>query len=148
SDLALAQITSKWPGFMKIMEDFSASIQGSGELLLDSGLAVRLLVVCATHQSRFKTVGRLPPEALKAAWGPAKEAILVAVNFLRSHAGIEHLGLLSSPFILIPVGIYALLNNGKLSPQEEKALLRWLFIAHMRGHYGGSAETRLDSDLA
>src|SRR5262249_18469994 len=40
------------------------------------------------------------------------------------------------------------LKQGKLSPQEEKMLLRWLFIAHMRGHYSGSTETRLDGHLS
>ncbi len=148
SDLALAQITSRWKGFMRLCEKFAADFEDEDAFLLESGLLVRLLVVFATRQSRFKTVGRISRETLEEAWDDAQIGLEFAINFVKSNAHIESLGLLSSPFILIPIAVYAYLKKGKLSEAEDKTLLRWLYLAHMRGHYSGSAETVLDGDLA
>lgn len=149
SDLALAQITSRWKGFMALVEDFAATFKEDSDYILESGLAVRMLVIFATHQSKFKTVGKINRQQLEEAWGMAKNALHFSINFVRSNANIESLSLLSSPMLLIPIGVYAVLNGEKLTPQEEKALLRWFYVAHMRGHYSiGSSESILDADLS
>ena len=149
SDLALAQITSRWKGFMTLVEDFAAEFKDDGDYILESGLAVRALVIFATHQSKFKTVGKINRQQLGEAWELAKNALRFSINFVRSNASIESLGLLSSPLLLIPIGVYASLNGEKLNQQEEKALLRWFYLAHIRGHYSiGSSETILDADLS
>lgn len=148
SDLALAQITSRWKGFMRLCEKFAAEFEDEDAFLLETGLLVRLLVVFATHQSRFKTVARISREALEGAWDDAQVGLEFAINFVKANAHIESLGLLSSPFLLIPIAVYAHLKKGKLSDAEDKAFLRWLYWAHMRGHYSmGSSETILDADL-
>jgi hypothetical protein len=148
TDLALAQITSRWKGFMKLCEQCAASFREEAGYLLETGLIVRLLVVFATGQSRFKTVGRLNRAALENAWEKTKPGLEFAVNFAKSNTQVESLSLLSSPFLLIPVAVYSHLKKQALSAQEEKALSRWLYVAHMRGHYSGSSETILDADLA
>lgn len=148
SDLALAQISSRWTGFMRLCERFAKGFDQDEAYLLDSGLLVRMLVVFATQQSRFRTVGRINQEKLKQAWEDAQTGIEFAVNFVRSNAQIDDLNLLSSPFLLIPIAVYAHLKWGRISRDDEKALLKWFFWAHMRGHYSGSAESVLDSDLA
>jgi hypothetical protein len=106
SDLALAQITSRWKGFMAILEELAAEYKEDEDYILETGLPVRLLVAIATHQSRFKTVGRLKADALQEAWVDAKSSLEFAFNFVRSNAGIEGLSLLSSPFLLIPIAVY------------------------------------------
>jgi hypothetical protein len=148
SDLALAQISSRWKGFMRLCEKFAAEFDDDEGYLLDSGLLVRLPVVFATQQSRFKTVGRINRASLESAWHDAQEGLRFALNFVKSNAHIESLHLLSSPFLLIPIAVYAHLKKGKLSKDEDKALLRWFYLAHMRGHYSmGSSEAILDADL-
>lgn len=149
SDLALAQISSQWKGFMHLCEKFASDFEEDEHYLLESGLLVRLLVVFATHQSRFRTVGRLRRETLEGAWVDAKEGMEFAINFIKSNAHIDSLSLLSSPFLLVPVAVFAHLKKGKLNVDESKALLRWFYLAHMHGHYSmGSSETWLDGDLA
>jgi hypothetical protein len=148
SDLALAQISSRWKGFMRECEKFAAEFDDDEGYLLDSGLLVRLPVVFATHQSRFKTVGRISRFSLESAWKDAQGGLRFALNFVKSNAHIDSLHLLSSPFLLIPIAVYAHLKKEKLSKDEDKALLRWFYLAHMRGHYSlGSSETILDTDL-
>jgi hypothetical protein len=148
SDLALAQISSQWNGFLRLCEKFAGDFEEDENFLLESGLLVRLLVVFATQQSRFKTVGRIGRAKLEIAWADAKEGLEFAINFVKSNAHIESLTLLSSPFLLIPIAVYGHLKKLKVKAAEDKALLRWFYLAHMHGHYSrGSSETILDGDL-
>jgi hypothetical protein len=149
SDLAMAQITSKWKGFMGLIEEFANKFGDDEEYIIETGLPVRALVAFATHQSKFKTVGKISKRKLEESWRVASDGLEFAINFLRSNAGIDNLNFLSSPFLLIPITTYAILNNQKLTVKEEKTLVRWLYLAHMRGHYSlGSSESILDADLS
>jgi hypothetical protein len=47
SDLALAQITSRWKGFMKLVEDFATEFNDDGDYIVETGLSVRAMVVFA-----------------------------------------------------------------------------------------------------
>ncbi len=149
SDLALAQITSRWRGFMNKIETFAEEFGDDEDYIIESGLPVRAMVIFATKQSRFKTVGKISKDRLEESWQVATNGLRFAVNFLRSNAKIDNLSYISSPFLLIPIAVYAMNNNEKLSPDEEKKLLRWFYLAHMRGHYSmGSSESILDLDLS
>lgn len=147
SDLAMALVTAKWPNSLKLFEAFIEECEESW-FTLDPGLIVRTVVVFATEQSRFNTVRTLTQSQLEAAWERARRGISFAVNFLRSNAGIEDESLLSSPLLMIPIAVYSQLKEERLSSTDEKNLLKWLFIANARGHFSGSSETTLDSDLA
>src|SRR3989304_9556979 len=68
SDLALAQITSHWKGFMQLIEDFANEFKNDEDYIIETGLPVRMMVIFATHQRRFKTVGKISQERLKEAW--------------------------------------------------------------------------------
>jgi hypothetical protein len=99
------------------------------------------------RQSRFRTVGSIPLERLKEAWEQTKSGLRFAVNFLRLNAGIEDESLLSSPFLVIPVAVFAVLKQERLSVQEERDLLTWLILANAKAHFSVSSETTLDSDV-
>lgn len=148
SDLALAQITARWKNSLALLEEFAKECEETGEFTLDTGLLVRAIVIFATDQSRFKTVGSISVEGLQKAWEDAKRGIRFAINYLRANLGIEDESLLSSPFFILLVAYYGIVHNEKLSESEERALRRWVYIAHTRGHYSrGSTETVLDADL-
>ena len=146
SDLALAQITSRWQDSLKLFERFQEECEEKW-FTLDLGLIVRALVVFTTGQSRFKTTGTISVERLKEGWEKAKEGMRFSVNFLRSNAGIEDESLLASPMFVITLGFYASHCGYRLTPEDESGLRRWLYIANARGHYSGSSETTLDADL-
>jgi hypothetical protein len=146
SDLALAQITSRWQHSLKMLEDFQEECEQSW-YTLDLGILVRALVVFATGQSRFKTVGTTPVADLKRGWEDAKEGLRFAINFLRTNAGIENEKLLSSPLFVIEVAYYGSQRHFRLTSAEAAAMRSWVYIASARGHYSGSSETTLDSDL-
>ena len=149
SDLALAQITSKWKGFMNEMENFTERFKEDGDYISESGLPVRAMIVFATNQSKFETVNKISKKTLEDSWDLAQRGLEFAVNFVRSNAGVDKLSLISSPFLLIPIGFYAVRNKESLSKEEEKGLLRWFYLAHMHGHYSmGSSETILNQDIS
>jgi hypothetical protein len=147
SDLALAQITARWPEAVQLFEDFAEECEKVW-FTFDLGLLVRTVVVFATHQSRFRSVSRIRVDDLKTAWTKSTAGLQFAVNFLRANAGIEDESLLSSPFLVIPVAVFAQLRDKRLSSSDERALLHWLFAANALGHYSGSSETTLDKDLS
>jgi len=103
SDLALAQITAKWRGALKIFQTFQEQCAKDG-FELDLGLYLKNLVAFATGQSRFLTVGGLPLETLKRAWKECVPGMEFALNFLKSNVGLDSPALLSSPFLLVTLG--------------------------------------------
>lgn len=148
SDLALAQITAKWRGALKILQEFQQ--QCSRENFdLDLGLLLRNMVAFATGQSRFLTVGNLSVETLQQAWTECVRGMEFAVNFLKSNARLDSPALLSSPFLLVTLGYYGHTRGYEIGPEEAWQLRRWLLVANAKGRYSrGSSETILDQDLS
>ncbi len=148
SDLALAQITARWPGSLKTFQAFQETCARNG-FDLDLGLHLRNLVAFATGQSRFHTVKDLSPADLKTAWGDCVRGVEFAMNFLKSNAGIDSPALMSSPYLLVTLGLYGKVRQYNLGPDEERLLRRWARLANAKGRYSrGSSETFLDQDLA
>lgn len=147
SDLATAQITSKWRNSLKEFESFAQECEKLG-FPIDTGLVVRNLVALITGQSRFKTVTSIPEATLRETWPESQEALRFALNFVRANADIDSIALLSSPAILVALAYYGHTNEHRASEQESAALLRWFHLANSKGRYTrGSAETVLDQDL-
>jgi len=147
SDLALAQITARWRDSLPLFEAFQEECEERW-FTLDLGQIVRALVVFATGQCKFNTVGGLPLPKLQASWEQAKDGLRFAINFLRTNADIEDESLLTSPMLYIPLAVCSQRREGKLSRSDGNELLYWLLVANARGSYGrGSAETILNTDL-
>ncbi len=148
SDLALAQMTSRWPNLLKQLEAFQEECEQSW-FTIDLGQLVRAIVVFATKQCLFRSVASTPVDRLKAGWEQAKEGLRFAINFLRTNAGIEDESLLSSPMFIHALAAVSRVKDNKLSGTEQRALLHWLLVANARGRYSrGSTETLLNEDLA
>ena len=146
SDLAMAQITSRWQESLELFEAFQEECEDQS-FTFDLGLIVRALVVFTTDQSRFKIVARTPVSKFTERWPDAKAGLTFALNYLRANAGIEDESLLSSPLFLITIGYLARHRNSRLSVDEDSTLRRWLYIANARGHYSATTESTLDNDL-
>lgn len=148
SDLALAQMTSRWPNLLKQLEGFQEECEQSW-FTIDLGQLVRAIVIFATQQCLFRSVSVTPVERLKKGWEDAKEGLRFAVNFLRTNAGIEDESLLSSPMFIHALAVVSRIKDNKLTAAEQRALLHWLLVANARGRYSrGSTETLLNEDLA
>ncbi|MDP2599498.1 MAG: DUF262 domain-containing protein [Deltaproteobacteria bacterium] len=147
SDLALAQITTKWRKSLQVFLEFQKKCAKKG-CDLDLGIYLKNLIVFTTGQSRFLTVGGLQVEELKPAWEESCRGMEFALNFLKNNVGIDSPMLLSSPFLLITLGYYGHKRDYALSPQESDQLRYWALVANAKGRYSrGSTETLLDQDL-
>lgn len=148
SDLALAQITAKWRNSLKVFQDFQEQCAKIG-FDLDLGLHLRNLIVFATGQSRFLTVGNLSVDTLQSSWKESCEGMMFALNFIKNNAGIDSPALLTSPFILVTLGFLGHKRDYQISAEESGRLRYWTLVANAKGRYSrGSSETLLDQDLA
>lgn len=147
SDLALAQITAKWRNSLTIFQTFQKQCSDAG-FHLDLGLVLKNLVVFATGQSRFQTVGRLKLDVLQKAWSECCQGMEFALNFLKSNVGIDSPALLASPFMLVTLAYFGHRRNYVITPEEAERLRFWALVANAKGRYSrGSSETLLDQDL-
>ncbi|MFH1742850.1 MAG: DUF262 domain-containing protein [bacterium] len=148
SDLAMAQITSRWQNLLKELEAFQEECEESW-FTIDLGQLVRAIVVFATKQCLFHTVGKTSVTVLQKGWENAKEGLRFAINFLRTNVGIEDESLLSSPMFLHVLAVISHVKDNKLTQDEQHALQHWLMVANARGHFSrGSTEGLLNEDLA
>ena len=148
SDLALAQITAKWRGSLKILQEYQQRCGATG-FDLELGLHLRNLVAFATGQSRFLTVGNLSVATLQEAWKGCVRGMDFALDFLQSNARLDSPALLSSPFLLVTLGYYGHMRSYEISTEEARELRRWVLVANAKGRYSrGSSETILDQDLS
>jgi len=147
SDLALAQMTSRWPNLLKELEEFQEECEQSW-FNIELGQLVRAIVVFATKQCLFRTVATIPIESLKEGWEEAKEGLRFAINFMRTNIGIEDESLLSSPMFILTVAAVSRAKKNQLTQEEQCLLMHWLLVANARGRYSrGSTETLLNEDL-
>ena len=141
-DLALAQITAKWRGALKVFQSFQETCAKSG-FELDLGIYLKNLIAFATGQSRFLTVGSLSIDVLQRAWSESVNGMEFALNFLRSNVGIDSPALLSSPFLLVSLGFYGHRRNYQIAADEAQRLRHW----HGRMDGDGHDRCGRDSDL-
>ena len=148
SDLALAQITAKWRGALKIFQAFQKECTEAG-LNLDLATYLRNLVAFTTGQSRFHTVGGLTLQQLQDGWEQSVSGMQFALNFLKNNVVIDSPVLLSSPYLIVALAYYGHKRDYVIGPDEAEMLKRWALLANAKGRYSrGSSETLLDQDLA
>jgi hypothetical protein len=146
-DLALALVTSRWPGSMRLFDEFVAECHRA-DFVIEAGFLIRCVMALATGQSRFDRIGKIRIEEIKAAWEQTKPGIEYAINFIKNNARIQTSAVIPSLYALVPLSVYAV-KQGLNYGSEEKDLLKWFYAASMWGRYGrGSSESILDEDLA
>ncbi len=147
SDLALAQITAKWPDSLRIFQAFEEDCKKVG-FDVDLGIHLKTLISFVTGQSRFRAVSSLTRDDLQSGWEQAKKGMDFALNFLRSNVRIDSVALLSSPFLIITLAYFGHDRRYQISPEEESLLRYWTLVANAKARYSrGSSETFLDQDI-
>ncbi len=147
SDLAQAQITSKWKGSLIEFEAFQKKC-AKNDFDLDLGIIVRNLISFATGQSNSKNLPNLKQAELEKAWGDSIKGFSHTIDFIKSNLNIVSPALLSSPYILIALAYFFHHHGYHLSAKDEKKLKYWILIANAKGHYSrGAIYTFLDQDL-
>ena len=148
SDLALAQITSRWPGSLK--NEFLPFRKACDDVnfVVDEGDMIKFLIAISVGKNKFELINKIPTQKLKENWPKTQKAIQYSLNFLKQNAYIETKEFLAAKFLLIPIGCFAKKVDYSLTDKMQKNLLRWFYAATMWGRYSrGATETALDEDL-
>jgi hypothetical protein len=159
-DLIMGTLAAKWPGSpakdgqpavkggRKQIEEFEEELRAKSwpinrEVLFR--VMSTLAVGSPTHTRLLELSGA---ERWQDAWARARNAILYAVGFLKNDAGIPVRSLLPTEYVLLLPAVFLEKTGGSFqSPAERDALVRWVLLASAFGHYSGSVETTLASDI-
>ena len=149
AELVLAQLALRLPG--AIADKFEDAMEEYADLDydLDARFLIRSLVAIGTGQSRFRYLTEFwtkPADEIEAIWRRTKKAIDSAVNFVRHNARYEASDWLPTLSALVPLAAY-FNKHPAVTPNVEEGLLRWFYLASLRGRYSASTETALDEDL-
>ena len=147
SDLALAQVTSRWSGSMALIETFANKCE-KANFIVDAGFLLRCVMSIETGQSRFSRISKIPIRQIKESWEKTKQGFEFVINFVRQNAQIATSAAIPSPYLYIPLLVYAV-NHDLCLDNQDRNFLRWFYAAGMWGHYArGSSESILDKDLS
>jgi hypothetical protein len=149
AELVLAQLALRLPG--AIVDHIDEALDDYGEIgyELDPRFLTRALIATGTGQSRFRYLAdfwRKPSGEIEDIWRRTRKAVDSAVNFVRQNARFESSEWLQSLNALIPLAAY-FGRHPAITPDVERGLLRWFYLASLRGRYTGSGETAMDEDL-
>lgn len=149
AELVLAQLALRLPG--AIVDHIDEALDDYSEVGydLDPRFFTRALIATGTGQSRFRYLTdfwRKPPGEIEEIWRQTRKAVDSAVNFVRQNARFESSDWLQSLNALIPLAAY-FRRHPAITPDVERGLLRWFYLASLRGRYTGSGETAMDEDL-
>lgn len=147
SDLALAQITSVWPGSMKFFEEFVDKCIKK-DFYLDENFLVRCIVSIASKQVKFDKMSSIRLNKLQESWELTKKGVENTITFLKNNALVDSSALLPSPNLLVPLVYYSSTENLCQNKETELGLLRWFYNAAIWGRYSSAAETKLNQDIA
>lgn len=149
AELILAELALRLPGTLTERFEEAAELHAEAGFPLDTRFFVRALVAVGTGQSRFKNLGKLlqkPPAELEALWKKTRKGLDRAVAFVRHSARIASAEWLSSYNALVPLTAF-FAAEPQVTKETEVGLLRWFYVALLRGRYSGATETALDEDL-
>ena len=153
ADLALAQISSSWHGVTKKFGDYQEEFKKHNwGLELNSGLLLRAMVVLLTNQTRFSRLFRndktVTVDEIEEVWERTKKALDRVVSFLVQNCLIDHLDMLPTHSILMPLVAFYDRFGDHVTDKQMRDLQRWVYIALIWTHYSSSSESTMDQDIA
>lgn len=152
ADLALAQISSRWRGITEEIDTYLDKINQHG-LSMEVGMLLRAMAVFLTGQSSLSQFFRsdrhpVSVDELKAVWERVKVSLNQAVAFLTSNCKVDHLSLLTTNYVLVPLAAFFDKFGKTMSPIQARELQRWVYMALFWNRYSGASETALEQDVA
>ena len=150
AELALAQISGYWPQARDLFKAKLRQLEEGGfGFQLD--FLVYVLLGCLHHMGSDmrRLHGEDNKDALQAAWKRLDEQVLdYVVNLLRTHAYVDHLKEVSSPYALVPIIVYCFDKAGQhLGTLEIRKMVKWFYYSQVRARYVSQLPQKLDRDL-
>ncbi|MCX5056811.1 MULTISPECIES: DUF262 domain-containing protein [unclassified Streptomyces] len=153
TDLALATLSARTPGFLGQLEAESARWADRGYGALDVNFLIKgLTLSLSTTGKRLASVAKLTaasPETVEAGWEKVRRGLAHVVPLLQEKLLIPTAALIPSLAALHPLIFYygRRPEGARIADEVEDGLLYWFLAATARNRYGGAADTALAQDI-
>ncbi|WP_405736529.1 DUF262 domain-containing protein [Streptomyces sp. NBC_00028] len=153
TDLALATLSARAPGFLGQLEAESARWAAHGYAALDVNFLIKALTLSlSTTGKRLASVAKLTSaskEMVEAGWAKVQRGLSCVVPLLEERLLIPTTALIPSLAALHPLILYYGRDSEIVDSTEdvENGLLYWFLAATARNRYGGASDTALTQDI-
>lgn len=147
-DLVLGAMAARWSGGREAIEDFETELSASGWSINREVLLRVTSVLALGSPNHIRLLDLATEEQWVEGWEQTRSAVTQAVDFLRGDAEIPTSSLLPSIYAVVLPAVYMHDFSGTFPPGGAQELARWVFRTSAFGHYSGSLETRLASDVS
>ncbi|MFF8971518.1 DUF262 domain-containing protein [Streptomyces sp. NPDC014995] len=153
TDLALATLSARTPGFLGQLEAESAHWAKRGYGALDVNFLIKALTLSlSTTGRRLASVAKLTAasqEVVEAGWEKVRRGLARVVPLLEERLLIPTTALVPSLAALHPLILYygRRPEGAEIADEVENGLLYWFLAATARNRYGGASDTALTQDI-
>ncbi|GAA2255680.1 hypothetical protein GCM10010145_24820 [Streptomyces ruber] len=153
TDLALATLSARAPGFLGQVEAESAHWHDRGYGALDVSFLIKALTLSLSISGkRLSSVAKLTTaskESVESGWANVRRGLTHVIPLLQEKLLIPTTALLPSLAALHPLIVYygRQPEAVKVDREVEDGLLYWFMAATARNRYGGSTDTALTQDI-
>ncbi|MEU2283280.1 DUF262 domain-containing protein [Streptomyces sp. NPDC013178] len=153
TDLALATLSARTPGFLGQLEAESAHWANHGFGDLDVNFLIKALTLSlSTTGKRLASVAKLTAasqEMVEAGWEKVRRGLARVVPLLEERLLIPTTALVPSLAALHPLILYygQYPEGAEIDREVENGLLYWFLAATARNRYGGASDTALTQDI-
>ena len=150
AELALAQISGFWPQARDLFKAKLSQLESEGfGFQLD--FLMYVLLGCLHHMGSDmrRLHGQENKDALHLAWKRLDDQVLdYVVNLLRTHAFVDHIHEINSPYALVTLIVYCFdKKGGHLTDIEIRKMIKWFYYSQIRTRYVSQLPQKLDRDL-
>ena len=147
-DLALAKVCAEWPDARDAMKARLRKWQEASYDRFTLEWLLRSVNTVLNGTARFSYLEGRNMQDLQNGLNRATKHIDICLNMIAGRLGLDH-GQVLFGRLAIPVMVYYLEQRQKmLDAQERDKLLFWFVQVGMRGSFSGTAETKIDQELA
>ncbi|WP_411107152.1 DUF262 domain-containing protein [Streptomyces sp. cmx-4-9] len=153
TDLAMATLSARSPGFLGELEKESARWAERGYRAVDVTFLIKAITLSLSISGkRTSSVSRLTtasPESVTEGWERVRRGLERVVPLLSGQLLVPTTALLSSVTALHPLIVFygRLPEGAPVDPEVEKGLLYWFLAASGSNRYGGATDSALTQDV-
>lgn len=150
AELALAHMSAQWPHIRRRMKAKQSELADRG-YDFNLNFYVKTMIGALTETMTYENVYDAPRHELENQWHALAEenGILDYVtNVLENEAHIPDSEYINTRDVLIPFIVHLNKIDKQLPYEEKREFLRWIYAAMMWSRYSGSADSRVEHDIA
>lgn len=147
SDLALATLTARYPGFYEKLKLRADANKAAGFPKVGVSTLVRALAVFGTSTGTLEGIASSSTDEIDQGWAVVERGVAHLLPLLKSNLDLGNDSLLPSANALIPLVGYLGRREKEALPQAvADGLLYWLLIALLTSRYSSAVDTKLAQD--